>query len=459
MAQSRTFLILFLSLFYLSVTILPAQLQAQSDPELEFRKVRVTLVPGLSTNGIEAPRYSAKYSLNLLAGYHGGLDGYELGLININRYYSRGVQIGILNATGGDLEGIQMAGLVNFSRVDHHGIQFSGLGNISGGNIQGIQFSGLGNIAAGSIRGVQFSGGLNLSREMQGLQFAGIGNITDGSMQGLQFSGVTNISGGSSQGLLFTGVTNISGGEMQGLAFSGAANITGGTAQGLIFSGGVNIANEMQGFVGSGLLNTATHMQGIQITGGANIFDRAQGIQVGLVNVGRSFQGVPVGLISYYGDGRRNIDFWLSDGGFAQLGLNLGTHEIYNKISAGYNTLISDRDVWTLGWSIGTYRTLDEAWNRPELDDYFSTHDFTIRNVFDTNWNRTPNMIYSYNYLLGKNLNGGYSLYAGPSANLQISSQEGNSDYTWYSLIEGSRAGRDIRFWIGFTAGVRLLGQ
>ncbi|REL39180.1 hypothetical protein DYD21_04285 [Rhodohalobacter sp. SW132] len=457
MAQHRIFIVLFFTILFSSAV--PNALIAQSDPDLEYRKVRVTFVPGLSTNGIEAPQYSAKYSLNILAGYHGGLDGYELGIVNINRYYSRGVQIGVLNATGGDLAGIQMAGLSNFSGDDQEGIQFSGLGNISGGTMQGIQFSGLSNIAAESLQGLQFTGGINLSDEMQGLQLAGIGNIAGGSMEGLQFAGIVNLAGGSSQGLLVSGGANISGGEMQGLIFSGAANISGGETQGLILSGGVNITSEMQGIIGSGILNTASRMQGIQFTGGANIFNTAQGVQIGLVNVGREFRGVPVGLISFYGNGRKNVDFWFSDGGFAHLGLNLGTHEIYNKIFAGYNTLIAERDVWTLGWSIGSYRTLDEAWNRPQLDDYYSTHDFTIKNIFDSEWSRTPNWIYSYSYLLGRNFNNGLSVYAGPSANLQISSQEGNSDYTWYSLIERSRAERDIRFWIGINAGIRLFGQ
>ena len=51
------------------------------------------------------------------------------------------------------------------------------------------------------------------------------------------------------------------------------------------------------------------------------------------------------------------------------------------------------------------------------------------------------------------------ALYLGPSLNLQISKAENSSDYSWYTISEATRAGRDVRFWIGFTGGIRLFGQ
>jgi len=425
--------------------LFPFNLFAQSDEndELLYRKVRVTLVPGLSTNGLDAPRYSAKYSLNFLVGYHGALEGYELGLVNINRKFARGVQIGAVNATGGSMAGLQFASLVNLSADETQGIQFAGLSNVSGGYQQGIQFSGLGNFSGGYMQGIQFTGGLNFSDGMQGIQFAGLGNLSESEMQGLQFAGLFNVTGGSSQGM----------------AFSGLANIAGGSAQGIYISGLINVNDSFQGIGGAGILNLSRFAQGVQISGIANIAERGQGIQIGLFNYARQYEGLPIGLISYYGDGRKNIDAWVTDGGFTHIGLNLGTHQIYNRISAGYNPLISDREVWSLGWSIGRYRTLDDAWERPNLDEYFSTHDFTIQRIFDGEWSSTQNFIYRYSYLLGKNMGNGLSLYAGPSLNLQVSAEQESSDYTWYSITEGSRSGRDLRFWVGFTAGMRLFGQ
>ncbi|WP_340104009.1 hypothetical protein [Rhodohalobacter sp. 8-1] len=408
-----------------------------------YRKVRITLVPGLSTNGIDAPRYNAKYSLNLLAGYHGGLDGYELGLVNINRYFSRGLQIGLLNASGGEMNGIQLAGAGNLSSGHQQGIQISGMGNVSGSGMQGMQFAGFGNISSADMQGMQAAGLMNIARDMQGLQFAGIGNLSGSDMQGIQFAGIFNATADDAQGLLFSGITNISGRSTQGIVMSGITNIS----------------SEFQGIGGAGIINISRDFQGIQFAGIANVADQGQGIQIGLVNLAREFEGVPVGIVSYYGNGRKNLDLWFSDGGFTHLGLTLGTNPVYNKVSIGFNPLIGNRDVWSLSWSIGSYRTLDDAWNQPKLRDYFSTHDFTFQRIFDGSWSSTPNAILSYKYLLGKNITPKTALYIGPTANLQVSKQPGNSDYTWYSISEATRASRDVRVWIGFTAGVRIFGQ
>lgn len=430
-------------LLFLTSTVSFAQSQTDSDDDLLYRKYRVTLVPGLSTNGIDAPRYNAKYSLNLIAGYNGGLDGYEVGLVNINRYFAQGLQIGLLNASGGEMSGIQLAGVGNLSSGALNGIQISGMGNITASSLHGLQFSGFGNISASSMEGIQAAGFMNIAGDIEGLQFAGIGNLSGGDMQGLQFAGIFNLAGG----------------DMSGLLFSGILNLNGGTTEGLVLSGITNISRDFQGIGGAGIINLSQSFQGIQFAGITNIADKGEGMQIGLVNYARDFEGVPVGLISYYGNGRKNLDFWFTDGGFTHLGLTLGTNPVYNKLSLGFNPLIGNRNVWSVSWSIGSYRTLDDAWNRPNLTDYFSTHDFTFQRIFDGSWSSTPNAILSYKYLLGKNVTPKTALYLGPSVNLQISKQAGNSDYTWYSFSEGTRAGRDVRFWIGFTAGVRIFGQ
>lgn len=439
----RKSLCVLIFLLILTSTSSIAQSQSDSENDLIYRKFRVTLVPGLSSNGIDAPRYNAKYSLNLLTGYHGGLDGYELGLVNINRYFSRGTQIGLLNASGGELSGIQLSAFGNLSAGSQSGIQISGMGNISGSSMQGIQLAGFGNVSSSNMQGIQIAGLMNIAGDMQGMQFSGIGNISGNDLQGVQFAGIFNLASDESHGLLFSGITNISGRKTRGV----------------IMSGITNISREFQGIGGAGILNLNQDFQGIQFAGIANIAEQGEGVQIGLINYAREFEGVPVGLISYYGNGRKNLDLWFTDGGFTHLGLTLGTTPVYNKLSIGFNPLIANRDVWSLSWSIGSYRTLDEAWNRPNLRDYFSTHDFTFQRIFDGSWSDTPNAILSYKYLLGRNLTPKTALYVGPSVNLQISKQADNSDYTWYSISEGKRAGRDIRFWIGFTAGVRIFGQ
>lgn len=399
--------------------------KAQRNSDLKYRAVRVTLVPGLSTNGVEAPNYSAKYSLNILAGYHGALDGYEIGIVNLNKYYIEGFQIGVVNGTGGDMAGLNMASLVNAAGGDMQGLQFSGLGNISGGYVQGLQFSGLLNLAGGGI---------------QGLQFAGIANVAGDDIQGLQFAGIANAGGGDVQGIMMSGIGNFSGGYGQGIQMSGI----------------LNVANEMQGISMAGILNIGTRMQGIQLAGIANIADEAQGVQVGLINLADEFEGVPVGLISLYGNGRKNVDVWVSDGGYTNFGLKLGTMDIYNMISLGYNSALNSEDLWSFGWTIGLHSPLEEAWDNERFDGYFRMKDFSIQSIQEEDDDIWESSIYSFRYLLGKELGRNVGIYAGPSLNLLVTDEDDERDYSWYSIFDGNRGDHNFDFWVGFSAGVQF---
>lgn len=386
------------------------------ESDLNYRTFRVTLVPGLSTNGIDATNYAAKYSWNILGGYHGGLEnGFEFGgLINAHKYYAHGVQI---------------AGLANYSGQNTAGIQLAGLGNYSG-------------------------------TDMQGIQLAGIGNWSNKHLQGVQLSGIFNISGKSSQGVQLSGIANASKNNIQGLILSGGANISGGNMQGLLFSSLFNIArNDMQGIAASGILNYSTSFQGIAFStvnanqdfqgiqsGVLNVANNVQGIQFGIINYAREFEGVPVGLISYYGNGRTNIDAWTSETGFSNVGLKLGTHNIYNMISIGYNPLL-DRDVWQLGWSIGRHY---------KYKSHFLYTDFSYFKINEGDWTSDLNSKYKYRLLFGKEFSEELKLYGGPTLNMLISRVDGRSDYTQYRLFDFGAKGREYIVWIGASLGIEL---
>jgi len=423
--------------------LLPSDLFAQhAENELEYRKFRVTLFPPLSTNGIDAPNYTARYSFNLLAGYHGGLQGFEIGPLNINRHYTRGVQLGVLNISGGEMSVFQFSGLGSITKNNATGIQVSGIGNLSGGSTTGIQVAGIFNAAGSNITGIQSAGLLNISGSgIQGIQSAGIGNIVRGNSQGVQVAGVFNAASD----------------HVQGILVSGFGNLSGSSGQGILVSGAFNSMQNMQGVFVTGGLNFGNRFQGIQVAGVANIMERGQGVQVSLLNYARSFEGVPVGLISYYGDGRKNLDVWTNETGFTHFGLKLGTREVYNMLSVGYNPFISGRDVWSVGWSIGHYRTLKDAWNRSSLENYFVVRDFTIQNLQDGSWSNTLNNQISFRYLLGRDFtDSGFSLYAGPTFNLLVSREPANEDYVPYSLFKGGDDNLDRRFWVGLSAGIQI---
>ncbi len=404
--------------------LLPQLLHAQTDEyddlhqqyDLEFRTFRFALVPGLSTNGVEAPSYASKYSWNILAGYNGALDrGFELGgLLNINKYYAHGGQIaGLGNYSGEETAGIQLAGIFNWSGDEMQGIQISGITNVSKREMQGIQLTGVANIADGTAQGIQISGVINYAKDdMQGMFLSGLGNYAEGNMQGIQLSGLFNYANWDIQGIAAAGLVNYSD-TFQGMAFAP--------------------------------INIAKYGQGIQ-AGNINIADEMQGIQLGIVNYAKDMEGVPVGLISYYENGRTNIDVWTSDAGFTNFGIKLGTPEVYNMISIGFNPALN-RDVWQVGWSIGRLH---------EYETHFLYTDFSIYKINEKKWTKDLNSLFKYRILFGKELFNGMDIYGGPTINMLISRVDGSSDYSWYRIHDFGAKGRTYTFWIGYALGFEL---
>ncbi|MDR9416261.1 MAG: hypothetical protein RI564_08255 [Gracilimonas sp.] len=452
--------------------------KAQTDKEdLEYRKWRITIFPPLSTNWTDAQNYTARYSINMLVGYHGGLDGLEIGgLVNYNKYYAKGFQIaGIANATGGDMGGLNFAGISNISSGDMSGLQFAGIGNIAGDDIEGIQAAGIFNFANRSSSGLQFAGFGNIARDdIEGLQGAGFMNASSGNISGLQMAGAANIAKNSVEGLQISGGINFAGEELSGLQISSGANIALGEIEGLMITGGVNVArNDASGLLIAGGLNLARELEGASVSGGANIArelnglqfagllnasQKATGLQIGLINVAKDFEGVPIGFISYYGNGRKNIDVRFSDGGFTDIGLTLGTYRVYNSALFGYNTLL-DRNVYRVGLAVGLEKNIQDAFPNWKSESVFVNQEFSVTHQFEEEWSRDLNLIYSYKYLLGKRFGNGFSIYGGPTFNAQISRVQGSDDYSWYSIWSPEWKGRDYQFWVGVTAGVRLFKQ
>lgn len=377
-----------------------AQSSSSNDNDLKYRKFRVSLVPGLSTNGVDAVQYRSRYSFNILAGYNGALAGLELGgLANINKFEAEGVQIaGLANLSGEETTGLQFAGLINGSRGD-----------------------------------------------MEGIQWAGIANVSNGSVQGIQFSGVANMGMESIQGLEFAGVLNASQGDVQGLLFAGVANISGGNLQGLVFSGVLNYADHFEGIQGS-TINITRRSEGIQM-GVVNISSQSEGIQLGVINYADEFVGLPVGLISYYRNGRLNLDAWADASGFTNIGLKTGTWEIYNTLSIGYNPTLSG-DVWQLGWTIGRHR---------EYKDYFIDSDFSFFHINEGGWTDKVNQHYQYRVLFGTDLGSNTAVYAGPSLNLLLSKSDRYAEYAPYSFYDAGPGTAQFKMWIGLTAGIQFL--
>lgn len=190
------------------------------------RDWQVTFLPPLGSNGALSGRVTNKFSLNVLAGYNGGVNGVEFG------------------------------GLTNIIRTDVQGAQFGGLANIVG-------------------------------RNTRGAQFAGILNQNFGFTEGFQAAGVYNMNMGYTRASQLAGIFNLNASELEGFQAAGIFNLNTSYTRGVQVAGVLNLAKEVDGGQIAGVLNVSRRVRGFQI-GLINIADTCEGVAIGIVNFIRS---------------------------------------------------------------------------------------------------------------------------------------------------------------------------
>ncbi|GDX52380.1 hypothetical protein LBMAG27_14270 [Bacteroidota bacterium] len=259
------------------------------------RAAQVSFLYPIGSNGIISGKYSNVFSFNILSGYNGGVNGFELGgLVNIDRKNMNGLQIaGLTNVVFGNANGLQLGGLVNHAR-NVNGAQIGGLVNTSLGSVDGTQIGGLVNYALDSINGAQISGIANVS-------------TTSHSVNGTQIGGITNLSLGKMNGSQISGI--------------------------------VNVANKLNGFQ-IGLINV-----GVKVAG----------MQIGLINISDSLKGVPIGLISISRNGLFHVDVFNTDFSNINASVRLGSKAFYNIFSIGVSPNTTDGNRYSFGYGIGTH--------------------------------------------------------------------------------------------------------
>ena len=186
---------LILIFLFLPIGLLPAQ----SDSSKQVRFFQLSILPPLSTNGMENSQLVNQFSINLIAGYSGGVQGVEIG----------------------------------------------GFANVNKGSVRGYQGAGFANVVSDTVSGLQTSGFANVAKEVIGGQLAGFGNVGSGSAKGTQLAGFVNVVGNSSAGLQAAGFTNITAGHHQGVQMSGFLNYA-RTVKGIQL-GFINISDSIDG--------------------------------------------------------------------------------------------------------------------------------------------------------------------------------------------------------------------
>lgn len=143
------------------------------------RAYQFSVLPAIGTHGRMNAQVTNHVSINLLGGYSGGTDGFEVGtLFNLTKRHVSGVQVaGLFNIVGGKVRGTQIASLYNESGDTTRGVQVSGLVNVARGLVKGIQIASLVNKAA-RVQGVQI-GLINITGSQEGSSI-GLINISKG---------------------------------------------------------------------------------------------------------------------------------------------------------------------------------------------------------------------------------------------------------------------------------------
>lgn len=285
---------------------------------------QTSLIPGMGTHGRMSSQSVNKFSFNLLGGYTGGVNGFELGGgFNINKTNVQGLQIGgIFNMADGKISGLQIAGAYNHVMKASEGWQLAGISNMVNDDLTGVQISGAHNHVWGTMKGLQISGMSNLTKEV---------------MQGAQISGALNYANNGVEGIQVTGMGNIAIGKVEGTQIAGALNYANDTVNGTQIAGLANIARK--------------EVSGTQICGLINYTRHVKGVQIGLINVADTSSGASIGLINFIAKGYHKISISSNEVTNLHLSAKLGTRNAYTLFSYGINT--GQRQAITWGYGFG----------------------------------------------------------------------------------------------------------
>jgi hypothetical protein len=403
--------------------LLPGTYAQEEEPDYFTSPFQFTfLFPPLSTNGFHNSRTVNRFSLNLLIGRSGGVEGLELGgFINSDKYF---------------VKGLQVAGFSNFVDGYVTGVQLSGFSNVNGETDKALQGAGFINIVGRDMSGAQLSGFLNLNGgTTRGLQGAGFGNISGDSVSGAQVAGFFNVAPNYDRGAQMAGFINIAGqGSLQTQV-----------------SGFFNRASEIKGVQAAGFINIAGYVKGTQLAGFLNVCD--------------SIDGVPVGFISYVKkDGYRKFEFSSSEVSYANFTCKMGVRRFYNIYTLG--KLPKDGTRWLIGAGFGYELDLG---NRMLLNVEAVAHQELW--IADRRTGRLfafdrLNMLNQVKTNFGMELSDKVTMFFGPTLNVSVA--ESNPDIGRFSYYEigpkwalfnntSNNIGQThVKIWVGINGGIRF---
>jgi hypothetical protein len=240
------------------------------------------------------------------------------------------VQVGLVNAVGGDFAGGLQVGLVNITSGSFRGVAQVGLANGAGaGSAQALQVGVW--VSATEMRGVQL-GLLASARSFRGVQLGVAENSVKLSMQGLQLGIInetTTVHGrgapswgdqkgrveGVQLGVLWNHADIVEGAQLGPVNASVSGSVSGSQIGVLDFAaqlrgvqiGAINVVadsapSSVEGLQLGLLINGAVSVKGAQL-GPVNVAGSVSGLQIGVFNYATHLRGVQVGAINVALDG------------------------------------------------------------------------------------------------------------------------------------------------------------
>ena len=446
----------------------------------DAKRVQISLIPYIGTNRKLSGSIDNAISFNVLAGYSGGVNGFELGgLLNIVRRDVHGSQIaGIVNLVGGNTGPFQLAGMFNLNGASVTGTQIAGMSNVVLDTLNGIQIAGFNNTLHGYMNGVQLSGFNNLTTQnVDGIQLTGFANVAlkdvklgqvsgfanyCDNVDGGQITGFANVAKGSVNWGQFAGFANY-GNSVKGFQVGGFANASENDVDGGQIAGFANYCKTKSKFQLAGFGNLALNeTDGVQLAAYFNYAKKVNGYQIALFNISDTIEsGMPIGLFSFVKTGFHRIEISTNDVLYANLIYKIGIQKFYNSIRFGYDF----SGLLGIGYGIGTQHNINEKikFNLDLSSDVLiETNSINLDISTDLSLaNSSYNVIgtlnkitISFDYNLSKQI----SIFAGPSINVSAISLDNTTNsfpnIAPYNFYNKTFSNTQVKMWVGGVFGL-----
>ncbi len=398
-------------IFLAAIVIMSQSVFADSGDSTRTAPLHLSFITPLGTNGMESWNTTNNLSVNMFAGFSGGLNGIEFA--------------GFANALKGDMKGVQLAGFCNNTFGVAEGAEIAGFWNYNQKWVKGFQAAGFANAAIGYVDGFQASG------------FA---NYADGVSFG-QFSGFANLSTDKTSGMQASGFSNVAVGDMKGVQGAGFANLTVGDHFGVQAAGFTNV--------------TTGRTKGIQASGFLNYTKKLSGVQVGVFNYADSVEnGMPIGFLSFVKNGYLDLEIGGNESLFGTISVKTGVKRFYNILSVG-GSLRGDRLLWGWGYGIGSQLAVAKR-----MDISLEAISYHLNE--DAWFSGDINLLNRASATLSYNLNSRFSVYAGPALNVWLSNVDKDGvPYTEapldaWAMYKKARNRTEVTIYPGLSAGIRI---